>query len=42
LFRGSSSDVIVHPWLEMLLKIFHSDCQAWIELMQAPDDLELV
>src|SRR5678810_766573 len=30
LFRGSSGDVIVHLWLEGLLKIFHSNRQTGI------------
>ena len=42
LFRGSSGNIVVHLRLEGLLKIFHSDRHAGVQLEEPPDDLELV
>ena len=41
-FRGTSGDVIVHLLLEGLLEIFHSDGQAGVDLMEPPNELQLV
>jgi hypothetical protein len=42
ILRGTSRDVVVHLGLETLLKTFHPNRQVRVELLDLPDDRELV